>query len=56
MNWSSSLIGSALGIAAMIPYGWTPLLVIGFVDLYTTVLYVPGGQWHRRRWEWPRDN
>jgi hypothetical protein len=56
MYWSSSLVGSALAIAAMIPYGWTPLLVIGFVALYTTVLYGPGGPWRRRRWEWPRDN
>jgi hypothetical protein len=51
MYWWSSLIGAAVATAAMIPHGWPAVLAIGFVTLWSTVLYRPGGLNHRRRWE-----
>jgi hypothetical protein len=49
LYWCSWLIGGALWAAAMIPYGWQPMLAVSFASLFIAVLHGPF-PWNRRRW------
>jgi hypothetical protein len=51
MYWCSSLVGATLATAAMVPHGWPATLAVGFITVWSTVLYRPGGINQRRRWE-----
>lgn len=51
MYWCSSVVGAVLATAAMSPHGWPATVAIGFLTLWSTVLYRPGGVNRRRWWE-----